>query len=279
MLAPWAPNGTPRARSPYHKANESLATIDYKAVHQRILQLETLIARMIRIPSVLGESVVWDNFLKSIDSKMFKFCNAKSKLELTYALNEQDLGNDLYDILSELILDDPGISDEYDETYNHIDLGDFISFILTPFVAAMLIAEDRTMALAEAHGIRDESSELGNFMQPLDDHKEDVILFAQAPPRYLILCLTCIIERGKRRPDPCRKGGWVDDPDYFPHLTPSSKSDTLTESEAQAQAHQKDSFLDRLQRAPAQEEAQEAPLRIHGRKPQQNLLRHQVKVR
>ncbi|KAJ7648338.1 hypothetical protein DFH06DRAFT_1423943, partial [Mycena polygramma] len=152
----------------------------------RILLLATQIVPMIRNASVLGESAVWDNFLKGINSNIFKFCNAESKLEFTYALyarrcgyygpkgeflinstivrmlskNEHNLGNELYDTLSELVVDDPERFDDYDETSNLIDLKDFIAFILTPYVAALLIAEDRTIALSDAHDIRDANFQL-----------------------------------------------------------------------------------------------------------------------
>ncbi|KAJ7652718.1 hypothetical protein DFH06DRAFT_1134176 [Mycena polygramma] len=48
----------------------------------------------------------------------------------------------------------------------------------------------------------------------------------------------------ERRPDPCRKGGWVHDSDHFTHLTPSSESDAKSEAEVKVE---KDSFLDQPQ--------------------------------
>ncbi|KAJ7983316.1 hypothetical protein DFH06DRAFT_1123311 [Mycena polygramma] len=53
---------------------------------------------------------------------------------------------------------------------NLFDPKDLIAFILTPFIAALLIAEDRTIALSDAHDIRDQSNEFGDFMQPRDDN-------------------------------------------------------------------------------------------------------------
>ncbi|KAJ7659062.1 hypothetical protein DFH06DRAFT_1472524 [Mycena polygramma] len=199
----------------------------------RILLLETHIVPMIRNASVLGESTVWDNFLKGINSNIFKFCNAKSKLEFTYALYARRCG--YYGPNGEFLINSTIVRmlsknkhnlgnefDDYDETSNLIDLKDFIAFILTPYVAALLIAEDRTIALSDAHDICDASSEFGDVMQPLDDSDEDVIddlhrenikaqkgftnaFFSQAPPRYRKIVQNVapiLVEKEKSTPQP-----------------------------------------------------------------------------
>jgi hypothetical protein len=67
------------------------------------------------------------------------------------------------------VLADANLFDTYNETSNLIELKDFISFILTPFITALLIAEDMDISIDQAHDIRDDSNEFGDIMQPDDD--------------------------------------------------------------------------------------------------------------
>lgn len=77
--------------------------------------------------------------------------------------------------LNERVINDPDGFDNYDGTSDLIDLMDFISFILSPFVAALLVAEeDEGVAWAETQDIRDASDEFGDVVQPEDDEDEDL---------------------------------------------------------------------------------------------------------
>lgn len=78
----------------------------------------------------------------------------------------------LYNTLSTIIDEDPDKFDEYDETSDVIELKDFVSFILTPFTASLLIAEDRDISLEDATDVQEESNNFGDMMQPDDDDPE-----------------------------------------------------------------------------------------------------------
>jgi RTC4-like domain len=82
---------------------------------------------------------------------------------------EEALGFDLCSTLVEIVTSKPKKFDSYDPSCDLIELKDFISFILTPFVAALLIAEDRDLDLTEADDVRDASNDFGDLMQPEDD--------------------------------------------------------------------------------------------------------------
>lgn len=58
------------------------------------------------------------------------------------------------------------------ETSDLIDLKDFVSFILTPLAAALVIADDMDVDTDEAHDIRDTNNEFGDIMQPDDDNDD-----------------------------------------------------------------------------------------------------------
>jgi hypothetical protein len=75
-----------------------------------------------------------------------------------------------------IIQDDPERFDEETEgeVSTLIEFKDFITFILAPLTAALLIAEDMNVDLAEVHDIRDNSNEFGDVMQPDDDRDEQV---------------------------------------------------------------------------------------------------------
>lgn len=80
-----------------------------------------------------------------------------------------NLSTTLFDTLYGIVLADMNLFDHYNETSNLIELKDFISFILTPSVAAILIAEDMDIPIDQAHDVRDDRNEFGNVMQPDDD--------------------------------------------------------------------------------------------------------------
>ncbi|KAJ6583445.1 hypothetical protein DFH09DRAFT_1275208 [Mycena vulgaris] len=62
-------------------------TIDYAALHGRILALDTLILRMIEDPIVLDNSPIWEFFLQNIGCNIFAFSESKSKLLFADALD------------------------------------------------------------------------------------------------------------------------------------------------------------------------------------------------
>ncbi|KAJ7648315.1 hypothetical protein DFH06DRAFT_1300573 [Mycena polygramma] len=93
---------------------------------------------------------------------------------------------------------------------------EFVSFILTPLVAALLIVRDRDIPVADAHDVRDNSNSSGDLMQPkagdeagmLDDlHRENTSgrknanAFFSQPPRFRKLA----IARHETSPTPVNK--------------------------------------------------------------------------
>ncbi|KAJ7506359.1 hypothetical protein B0H11DRAFT_2327427 [Mycena galericulata] len=146
-------------------------------------------------PDVLQTSFIWNDFISRIGSRIFKFASSASKLAFTDALygrrcgyygpkgeflinstllrilsnEEEALSYKLYDTLSTIIDEAPDSFDEYDDTSNLIPLKDFVAFILTPFTAALLIAEDRNISLEDATDVQDASNNFGDMMQPDDD--------------------------------------------------------------------------------------------------------------
>lgn len=112
--------------------------------------------------------------------------------------NEDELSFTLYTTLATIIDDNRDSFDKYDETSNLITLKDFISFILTPFTASLLIAEDRDIDLSDATDVQDASNKFGDMCQPDDDdpsgviedlHRENIRAMrtqktSSQPPRY-----------------------------------------------------------------------------------------------
>ncbi|KAJ7495675.1 hypothetical protein B0H11DRAFT_2389262 [Mycena galericulata] len=206
------------------KQNQWPQIIDYNTVPERILKLKDSLLKMIQDPDVLQTSFIWNNFISSIDSQIFKFASSASKLAFTDALygrrcgyygpkgeflinstllrilskEEEALSYKLYETLSSIIDEAPDSFDEYDDTSNLIALKDFVAFILTPFTAALLIAEDRNISLEDATDVQDASNNFGDMMQPDDDdltiedlHRKNIRAMSNAnnpffsqPPRY-----------------------------------------------------------------------------------------------
>ncbi|KAJ7439929.1 hypothetical protein B0H11DRAFT_2293203 [Mycena galericulata] len=91
----------------------------------------------------------------------------------------------LYDTLSTIIDEAPDSFDEYDDTSNLIPLKDFVAFILTPFTAALLIAEDRNISLEDATDVQDATRRRRSY------HRKNIRAMSKAnnpffsqPPRY-----------------------------------------------------------------------------------------------
>ncbi|KAJ6529437.1 hypothetical protein DFH09DRAFT_1412174 [Mycena vulgaris] len=170
-------------------------TIDYTALHARILALDTQILQMIEDPIVLDNSAIWESFLQNIGCNIFAFSKSKSKLlfadaldgrrcgyygpkgELLInstiirmlALKEDDPGDKLYETLVTIVKENPDVFDKYDEDSALICIKDFVSFILTPFVVTLLISEDKGLSYEDATSERNASNVFGELMQPDDD--------------------------------------------------------------------------------------------------------------
>ncbi|KAJ7444739.1 hypothetical protein B0H11DRAFT_2203532 [Mycena galericulata] len=206
------------------KQNQWPQVIDYNSVPARILKLKDSLLKMIQDTDALQTSFIWNDFISRIDSQIFKFASSASKLAFTDALygrrcgyygpkgeflinstllrilsnEEEALSYKLYDTLSSIIDEAPNSFDEYDDTSNLIPLKDFVAFILTPFTAAILIAEDRNISLEDATDVQDASNNFGDMMQPDDDdltiedlHRKNIRAmsntnnpFFSKPPRY-----------------------------------------------------------------------------------------------
>ncbi|KAJ7930299.1 hypothetical protein B0H13DRAFT_1858928 [Mycena leptocephala] len=178
------------------RQNDWPRQIDYATLPERILKLRKQVLEIIQDETVLRELPVWQDFLRNIDHKIFQFSDSRSKLAFTYALygrrcgcygprgeflinsaiirllsgdDVDSLSTTLFDTLHAIVLADATLLDPYNETSNLIELRDFISFILTPSVAALLIAEDMDIPMDKAHDVRDDSNEFGDVMQPDDD--------------------------------------------------------------------------------------------------------------
>ena len=88
---------------------------------------------------------------------------------------EESLEIQLFDTLQTIIDTNPNAFGDYDVTSDLIPLKDFISFILTPLAAAILIEEDKDLTLEEGINMRDDSNRFGDITQPEDDDPDGVI--------------------------------------------------------------------------------------------------------
>ncbi|KAK6992318.1 hypothetical protein R3P38DRAFT_3435577 [Favolaschia claudopus] len=176
------------------------ATIDWNLLHSRILKHSARILAMITDKKTLEDSAIWTTFLDCIDSKIYAFSNASSKKDYTNALlqarcgyygpkgsllihstlnriiapDADDLASRLYHTVDTIIGDNPGAFDDYVTDSELIDLDDFISFILAPFTATLLIELDLDCDFEDANFHRDQSHNYGDLMQL--DNDDDPIL-------------------------------------------------------------------------------------------------------
>ncbi|KAJ6475383.1 hypothetical protein C8R45DRAFT_935011 [Mycena sanguinolenta] len=174
--------------------------IDYTTLVDRIARFRRHMTMMINNGQMLQKLDVWNNFLTNIDNQIFKFSAAESKLSFTHALlssrcgyygpkgqfiitstiirllsEDQDtLATALYGTIDSLITSDYDRFDEYDADSEGMQLQHFITFILVPFTAALLIADDLKVSLSEAGDIRDNSNEYGALMQ-FDDGDDNIL--------------------------------------------------------------------------------------------------------
>ncbi|KAJ7154490.1 hypothetical protein C8R46DRAFT_1196825 [Mycena filopes] len=173
--------------------NKWPTVIDFEALPGRIAALQDEILEMIEDADVLENSLIWQTFVIDIDHKVFKFARSQSKdVEFHYAqlgsrpgyygpkgaiIIESTLTlmfdcifdttcQSLYNTLNHIITQDDKAFDKYDVTSNLIELPDFISFILVPFTATLLIAEDRSVDILDATDLCNNSCDFGELMHP-----------------------------------------------------------------------------------------------------------------
>ncbi|KAK6992572.1 hypothetical protein R3P38DRAFT_2981647 [Favolaschia claudopus] len=170
-------------------------TIDWNLIHSRILKHAPEILAMITDKKTLEESAIWTTFLECIDSNIYAFSKASSKKNYTNALlqarcgfygpkgslllqstlkrimaSEADsLAANLYHTLDSIIEDNPEAFDECDPDCELIELDDFISFILAPHTATLLMALDMDCDFKDANFHRDQSQDYGDLTQADDD--------------------------------------------------------------------------------------------------------------
>ncbi|KAJ7152445.1 hypothetical protein C8R46DRAFT_1357483 [Mycena filopes] len=166
--------------------------IDFDALPGRVAALGDNILELIEDADALADSLIWQTFLIHIDHKIFKFARSNAKDGFTYAQLGSRCGyygpkgaiiiesaltlmfdrtfdltsQSLYNTLNQLILQNEKAFDKYDDTSNLIELPDFISFILVPFTASLLIAEDLDLDLLDATDACDNSCDFGELMHP-----------------------------------------------------------------------------------------------------------------
>ncbi|KAJ7017218.1 hypothetical protein C8F04DRAFT_1279792 [Mycena alexandri] len=184
-------------------------TIDFGALGDRVYDLREQLADMLLDPNVLQESAAWKNFVKSIDYNLFYFCRSRSKAEFIYAVyasrcgyygpkgaeiiksmlmemfmnNIDNVENTLFATLNELVILNEDSFDRYDETSNLLDIEDFTSFVLLPFMASHLIAQDKSVKFEDAVDICDESSTFGEIFHALTSNGKDIPVGEEEPQK------------------------------------------------------------------------------------------------
>ncbi|KAJ7707286.1 hypothetical protein B0H16DRAFT_1746507 [Mycena metata] len=178
--------------------NQWLTEPDFSALPARIRKFSTKLYQMMEDPSVLQDFAVWRNFRLNIGGGIFRFSKAVSKADFIYATlgkrcgyygpkgesvinaclitmlskHEDALAYALFDTLHDIVLANPRQFDAYDESSNLLLLEDFIFYILTPFAANLLIAEDLKIDVVDADDVRTTSNDYGEALHP-DDQEID----------------------------------------------------------------------------------------------------------
>ncbi|KAJ7430465.1 hypothetical protein B0H11DRAFT_2211066 [Mycena galericulata] len=178
-------------------------TIDFADISSRILSLKHDIIALFRDPKLLAACPVWDAFLLAIDYRIFDFVDSDDKKEFPQAFRhkgcgyygpagemviystlmrvireneeEYDLENSLCSTIHDIVTADDEHFQDYDPTSNYLTVTDFTSFILIPFAAISLIADDLP-SLVDFHDAlfeRNNSHEFGELFHGEDDESED----------------------------------------------------------------------------------------------------------
>ncbi|KAJ7017036.1 hypothetical protein C8F04DRAFT_1267404 [Mycena alexandri] len=172
--------------------------IDLENLPDRILEFKEEVADMLTDPVFLEESAAWKKFIKGIDYKLFHFCRSDCKdgfiyaayarrcgyygpkgadiinstlMDEMFAKNIDDVCNTLCETLNDIVIASGAFFDSYDPTSNLLEIEDFTSFILAPFVAALLIAQDKNVEFEEAVDICDNSCDFGDIFQAEEEFK------------------------------------------------------------------------------------------------------------
>ncbi|KAJ7491601.1 hypothetical protein B0H11DRAFT_2191307 [Mycena galericulata] len=178
-------------------------TIDSAQISSRILSLKHDIIALFLDPKLLPACPIWDAFLLAIDYRIFDFVDSDDKKEFPEAFRhkgcgyygpagemviystlmrvireneeEYDLENSLCSTIHDIVTADDEHFQDYDPTSNYLTVKDFTSFILMPFAAISLIADDLP-SLVDFHDAlfeRNNSHEFGQSFHGEDDESED----------------------------------------------------------------------------------------------------------
>ncbi|KAJ7448812.1 hypothetical protein B0H11DRAFT_2289652 [Mycena galericulata] len=179
-------------------------TIDSAQISSRILSLKHDIIALFLDPKLLAACPIWDAFLLAIDYRIFDFVDSDDKKEFPEAFRhkgcgyygpagemviystlmrvireneeEYDLENSLCSTIHDIVTADDEHFQDYDPTSNYLTVKDFTSFILMPFAAISLIADDLP-SLVDFHDAlfeRNNSHEFGQLFHGEDDESEDL---------------------------------------------------------------------------------------------------------
>ncbi|KAJ7910983.1 hypothetical protein B0H13DRAFT_2010707 [Mycena leptocephala] len=184
-------------------------TIDPFDIRQRIFSepMHSAILALILKPAALAACPIWTDFLLAINYSLFEFNRAKTKAAYSQAIRQQSRGyygplgafiigsrlmrfiavneekylleQRFFGTLMTIVGQDPHFGgdmyNDYDDS-NHMPMKDFVAFVLVPFVAICLIAQDFP-ALGGIQGAifeRNNSSEYGDLVHPDDDADDRV---------------------------------------------------------------------------------------------------------
>ncbi|KAJ7802310.1 hypothetical protein B0H14DRAFT_2614376 [Mycena olivaceomarginata] len=186
------------------------STIDFTTLPRRIASLRPVIRDLLIHSNVLGDSPIWKSFVELIEYRIFAFSSSPSSFEgaflgcgyfgpkgqsvmehsLESILAKADstaLEKQLYSTQSALIdtpkrWDDPPANIP-SQLLTILSPPQFVKFILVPFVATSLIAEDLDCTFAQALNILEDSRRCGEILQPLSSPTPPVHpSAAPAPP-------------------------------------------------------------------------------------------------
>ncbi|KAJ7038614.1 hypothetical protein C8F04DRAFT_1255899 [Mycena alexandri] len=156
-------------------------TIDFGVLGDRVYDLREQLADMFLDPNVLQESAAWKNFVKMYGPKGAEII--KSMLMEMFMNDIDNLENTLFATLNELVILNEDSFDRYDETSNLLDIEDFTSFVLLPFMASHLIAQDKSVKFEDSVDICDESSTFGEIFHALTSNGKDIPVGEEEPQK------------------------------------------------------------------------------------------------
>ncbi|KAF7360423.1 hypothetical protein MVEN_00772400 [Mycena venus] len=199
------------------KSNTATATADDTIVppaltpppsHRKTQTANPLLTWADLPPKLSCSCPIWTDFLLAINHDLFDFNSSKTKYEYPQAIKHKTCGyygplgafiissslmrfiavneakhnleQRFFETLMTTVGQDPHFSgsmyNDYDDS-NHMAMKDFVSFILVPFVAICLIAQDFPGLMGGIQGAifeRNNSNEYGDLVHPEDDADEQV---------------------------------------------------------------------------------------------------------